>query len=448
MIDIEKLSLNVEEDTLKKFRKIVLSALESALESVDPYKSVKNSIKKENNTITIEGVSFKLGDFSHIYVIAFGKASIKMFKAISEILPIKEGIVVSNFEEALNFPNVKFVKGGHPIPDQNSIKAGFEILDLASKTTSSDLTIVLISGGGSALIESPLIPLERLQELTKKLMKSGADINELNAVRKHLSRIKGGKLLKNLKGKVISLIISDVIFDPLDVIASGPTYFDSTTFEDAIAIIKKYKLEKEFEDVLKIFENGVRGEIEETLKVGEKLDCEFVNRIIASNYIATKSMLSYLESIGLQTFYLGPAIQGVASSVSKTIASIGKSIDLGYIDLKKPVAVVFGGETTVEVKGNGIGGRNTEFTLYMAKYLDGTNFVFASIGTDGIDGVSPAAGAIADSSTLKKAHRLGLDINKFLENNDSYTFFENIGDAIITGPTGTNVADVAVLLIY
>ena len=448
MIDIEKLSLNVEEDTLKKFRKIVLSALESALESVDPYKSVKNSIKKENNTITIEGVSFKLDVFSHIYVIAFGKASIKMFKAISEILPITEGIVVSNFEEVLNFPNVKFVKGGHPIPDRNSIKAGFEILDLASKTTSSDLTIVLISGGGSALVESPLIPLERLQELTKKLMKSGADINELNAVRKHLSRIKGGKLLKNLKGKVISLIISDVIFDPLDVIASGPTYFDSTTFEDAIAIIKKYKLEKEFEDVLKIFENGVRGEIEETLKVGEKLDCEFVNRIIASNYIATKSMLSYLESIGLQTFYLGPAIQGVASSVSKTVASIGKSIDLGYIDLKKPVAVVFGGETTVEVKGNGIGGRNTEFTLCMAKYLDGTNFVFASIGTDGIDGVSPAAGAIADSSTLKKAHRLGLDINKFLENNDSYTFFENIGDAIITGPTGTNVADVALLLIY
>ncbi|MGC9099662.1 MAG: glycerate kinase type-2 family protein [Caldisericum sp.] len=448
MIDEKKLSQNTYKEEFIKYRTVVLKALNRALESVDPYNSVKKFVKRIDDKIEIDGKSYNLKDFSRIYVIAFGKASIKMFKAISEIVKVDSGVVVSNAFSDFELSNVRFIKGGHPIPDEKSVEAGEEILRLARNTSESDLTFVLISGGGSALVESPLIELSRLQELTKLLMKKGADINELNAVRKHLSRIKGGKLLKSLKGTVISLIISDVIFDPLDVIASGPTYFDSSTFEDAVSILRKYNLNDEFDDVVRIFEEGLRGNIEETLKPGEKLLCAFENHIIASNYIANKALLEFLKESGINTFYLGPGIHGIASSVAKAIAGIGRSIDLGYIDIRKPTAIVFGGETTVEVKGNGIGGRNSELTLYIAKHLERTNFVFASIGTDGIDGVSPAAGAIADSQTLEKAKRLNLDINMYLENNDSFTFFDKLGDAIITGPTGTNVADISVLLIF
>lgn len=448
MIDVEKLSSNTDSIELRGYRNVVLNALNKALESVDPYESVKKFVKKEGDFIRVKDKKFNLQDFFKIYVIAFGKASTKMFKAVYDTFPISGGIVVSNVFEHLDLPNINFIKGGHPILDENSIIAGKEILSLAERTTEKDLTFVLISGGGSALVESPLIPLGRLQELTRELMKKGADINELNTVRKHLSNIKGGRLLKHLRGKVIALIISDVIFDPLDVIASGPTYFDSSTFEDAVIILKKYKLDNEFKDILDIFEKGKKGEIEETLKTKDKIDCSFENYIVASNYIATKAILDYISDSGIRTFYLGPAIQGIASSVAKAISGIGRSIDLGYINLKKPVALVFGGETTVEVKGNGVGGRNSELALYMAKYLKGVNFVFASIGTDGIDGVSPAAGAIADTLTLDKAIKLNLDANEFLNNNDTFTFFNNLGDAIITGPTGTNVADVAVLLIY
>ncbi|BAL81207.1 glycerate kinase type-2 family protein [Caldisericum exile] len=448
MIDVEKLVQNTDKEELKNYRMHVLNALNAALQSVDPYNSVKNFVKKLDDTLEISSEVYDLTDFSRIYVIAFGKASIKMFNAISEIVNIDKGIVVSNVYKEIDMPNVKFIQGGHPIPDQKSIEAGNEILNLAGETDASTLTFVLISGGGSALVENPLIDLTRLQDLTKALMKKGADINELNAVRKHLSKIKGGKLLKNLKGTVVSLIISDVIFDPLDVIASGPTYFDSTTFSDALSVLKKYGLDLEFDDTVKIFEKGLNGQIQETLKRDEKLNCTFQNHIIASNYIANRAMLEYFGKIGLNILYLGPAVQGITSSVAKMIAGIGRSIDLGYMDIKKPVAVVFGGETTVEVKGNGVGGRNSEFTLYMVKYLQETNFVFASIGTDGIDGVSPAAGAIADSRTFEKAKSLNLDLNKFLENNDSFTFFDRLGDAIITGPTGTNVADVALLLIF
>lgn len=448
MIDIERLANNTEEENLRKFRHLALNALSKGLERVDPYKGVMNFLRKEDSKIYVGEKVYSLKDFSHVYVIAFGKASIKMFKAIYQLLPITEGIVVSNVEEALNLPNVKFVKGSHPIPNEDSARAGEEILELADKVDNSDLTIVLISGGGSALVESPIVSLDRLQELTTTLMKKGADINELNAVRKHLSRIKGGKLLKHLKGNVISLIISDVIFDPLDVIASGPTYFDSSTYYDALLVLKKYKIEDEFKDIVEILEKGIKGEIEETLKEGEAINCTFENHIIASNYIATREMIEFFKEKNINTFYLGSAIQGVASSVAKTLAGIGKSIALGYIEIKKPVAIVFGGETTVEVKGKGIGGRNSELTLYITKYLQGINFVFASIGTDGIDGISPAAGAIADSLTLEKAKKLDLDINEFLENNDSFSFFNKLGDAIITGPTGTNVADIAVLLIF
>lgn len=447
MIDVDKLSENVSNQNLAKARRDILSAFNAALESVNPYKSVLNFVKVENGVLFVKGKPFDLTNFDKVRLIAFGKASIKMAEAILSIVNVDEGVVVSPEEGAYQFKNIEYIKGGHPIPNENSLKAGTAILDLASKTKEKDLTIVLISGGGSALVESPLVSLDELQKLTKMLMQRGADINELNTVRKHLSRIKGGRLLKNMKGTVLSFIISDVIKDPLDVIASGPTFYDSSTYTDALAVLKKYHLDEEFKDVVLIFEKGIAGVFEETLKREDKIECFFENFLVATNSIATKTIVNSLQGLGYSVLYLGSSIEGITSEVAKVISGVGHSISVGDIALQLPAAIVFGGETTVVVKGDGVGGRNTEFALQIATLIKTFNFVFASIGTDGIDGASPAAGAISDSLTLKRANAIGLNQKEYLERNDSYTFFEQLGDAIITGRTGTNVADVAVLVI-
>lgn len=446
MINIEKLLNSTEK--INKIRIDVLSGFNKALDVVDPYKSVLNFLKVEGNLLFVKNKSIDLRGIKNIRFIAFGKASIRMAEAVLSLLKVKEGIVVGVEDNFTSIDNIKYIKGGHPIPNENSILGGKSILEIAKSTEENDLTLVLISGGGSALVELPLIPLERLQLLTKELLKRGANINELNAVRKHLSMIKGGRLLKQFKGKVISLIISDVVGDPLDVIASGPTYFDSSTFSDALIVLKKYNLENEFEDVVSIFEKGISGEIEETLKENEKINADFENYLTATNFLATSTLKKHFEDLGYSVLFLGSEIEGIASEVAKVLSSVGKAIARNELDLKKPVAVVFGGETTVIVKGNGIGGRNSELTLYVAKFLDGYNFVFSSIGTDGIDGVSPASGAIADSFTLKRARDLGLNIDSYLKENDSFTFFSKLNDAIITGATGTNVADIGVLVIF
>ncbi len=446
MINYENFA-NSNKNEINKIRKDILQGFNLALDSIDPFKCILNKLKIFNNKLEIEDKKYDLNNFENIRIISFGKASIKMAEAILSIVNINEGIIVGVKDDFYGFKNIKYIKGGHPIPDQNSYLAGEEIIKLADSTTDKDLTFVLISGGGSALVESSFISLERMQNLTKELLKKGTNINELNTIRKHLSKIKGGRLIKRLKGEVISLIISDVISDPLDVIASGPTFFDSSTFLDSKNILEKYELIKEYEDVYKIFEKGLNGEIGETLKEGEKLSCNFTNILVATNNIALNKLKEYFNQKGYSILFLGSEIEGLASEVAKVIAGIGKSISKNEIELNKPCAVIFGGETTVIVKGNGIGGRNSELTLYITKFLKDYNFVFSSIGTDGIDGISPAAGAISDSGTIIRASNLGLNLDEFLINSNSFTFFNKLNDAIIIGPTGTNVADIATLVI-
>ncbi len=439
--------MNSNDEKLNKIRKDILTGFELALNSVDPYKSVLNKIIIKDNQMTIHKKTYDLKKFENIRLISFGKASIKMADAILSILPIRQGIIIGVQESFPQFNNIKYIKGGHPVPDENSYIAGKEILKIADLTSDNDLTFILISGGGSALVESSSISLERVRNLTKELLKNGADINELNTVRKHFSEIKGGRLLKRLKGTVISLIISDVVSDPLDIIASGPTYFDSSTFLDAYKILGKYNLLADFEDFASIFKKGIKGEIEETLKENEKIKSSFDNILAATNCIAINTLKDYLKNIDYSVLSLGSEIEGDALLIARIISSIGKSIANDELKTNRPVAIIFGGETTVKVKGNGIGGRNSELTLYMAKFLKDKKFVFSSIGTDGIDGVSPASGAICDSETIVRALQLNLKIDDYLENNDSYTFFHTLNDSIITGPTGTNVADIATLVI-
>jgi glycerate 2-kinase len=430
-----------------------LSSIEAALKRIDPEESVKDVLKIYGDEFMHDGHIYRLNRFDHIYIIAFGKAAEGMTKAVLDVffeiplLEVTEVITVTKEFRGILPEDVKKIYGGHPLPNEDSLKAGREILKLAKKTTDNDLTFLLISGGGSAMVESPRVPLKDLQKATKLLMESGANIEELNTVRKHLSEIKGGGLLREIRGQVVSFIISDVIGDKLGVIASGPTYFDNSSFQDALDVIDKYYLKTKMpKSVLEVLENGAKGEILETLKENSP-DMERVeNILVATNFDACKVASAYLKSKGYSVIYLGSSIQGEAREVAKVFGGIAMDGGKGKLGVSLPVAVVFGGETTVTVKGDGIGGRNEELVLAIVPYLAETNAVFVSVGTDGIDGKSSAAGAIADSETLKKSQNKGLNLERFLANNDAHHFFNSLEDLIITGSTGTNVADIGVLI--
>jgi len=425
----------------------ILAALQNALLRVDSYSCVRRFIKTVDSFVKIGDEKFNLDNISNVYLIAFGKAAIRMTEAVLETIRIDEGVVVSN-EPCANFPgNIRYFSGGHPIPNENSVLAGTDVLNLASKTKDNDLTLILVSGGGSALLEKPLVPLRDLQKVTALLMKVGADIFELNTVRKHLSEIKGGKLLSKLKGNVVSLIISDVIGDSLDTIASGPTYFDNSTFADAIQVLKKYDiLDKVPKSVVDVLKEGSKGKIPETLKEDSYMLKKCHNFLVATNFDACKSAENLLRQKGYSVLYLGSGIQGESREVAKVFGGIISELSRGRLDIRKPVAIIFGGETTVTVKGNGVGGRNEEFVLAMLPFLEKSGGAICSLGTDGIDGLSDAAGAIADSNTLKDSQRFGLDWKEYLRENNSYMFFKKIGGLVFTGKTGTNVADIVIYL--
>jgi glycerate 2-kinase len=430
-----------------------LSSIEAALKRIDPEESVKDVLKIYGDEFMHDGHIYRLNRFDHIYIIAFGKAAEGMTKAVLDVffeiplLEVTEVITVTKEFRGILPEDVKKIYGGHPLPNEDSLKAGREILKLAKKTTDNDLTFLLISGGGSAMVESPRVPLKDLQKATKLLMESGANIEELNTVRKHLSEIKGGGLLREIRGQVVSFIISDVIGDKLGVIASGPTYFDNSSFQDALNIIDKYYLKTKMpKSVLEVLENGAKGEIPETLKENSPGMERVENILVATNFDACKAASAYLRSKGYSVIYLGSSIQGEAREVAKVFGGIAMDGGKGKLGVSLPAAVVFGGETTVTVKGDGIGGRNEELVLAIVPYLAETNAVFVSVGTDGIDGKSSAAGAIADSETLKKSQNKGLNLERFLANNDAHHFFNSLEDLIITGSTGTNVADIGVLI--
>jgi len=443
-----------------KEREDALSALDAAIQRVLPENCIKSVLKLQGYKILCKGKEYDLRDYRRIYLIAFGKAAERMAQSVLDVLSgaaspvnVSYAVVVTKEFKGTLPPFVKKIAGGHPIPNEQSVLAGEEILKLAKETTDRDLTLVLISGGGSAMVESPLVPLKDLQSVTKVLMESGANIEELNTVRKHLSNIKGGRLLAQLKGTTISLIISDVIGDRLDTIASGPTYFDETAFKDALDIVHKYGIEGKLpESVITILRKGASGELPETLKKEEFYKKNVQNVLVATNFDAGNKAVEYLKSRGYSVLYLGSSVQGEAREVAKVFGGIAQDADVGRLlinghAVNTPLAVVFGGETTVTVKGNGIGGRNEEFVLAVLPFLSRANAVIASIGTDGIDGKSDAAGAIADSDTLITAKKVGIDYVAFLKNNDAHHFFECMGGLIFTGHTGTNVADIGVLIV-
>jgi len=431
-----------------QFAKDIFSA---SLQAVDPFKAVEGYIHHILST-------YKNGGFNKLLLVSFGKAAILMTKAVSDNACdlIDRGIVITKYGhiQSARFPaSIEVCEAGHPIPDKNGVEATYKAMAMLKEADEKNLVLCLVSGGGSALLVSPKdgISLDDKQTVTDLLLKAGASIGELNTVRKHISEVKGGRLAGYAyPAKVISLILSDVIGDKPDVIASGPTSPDSTTYQMASEVIKKYRLldmlPKTVRDILIL---GAEGRIADTPKEGSYIFKRVENIIVGSNRKAALAAEKKAKEFGFDTTILSTELQGEAKDVARWLAK--KAIEAKET-LKgkegRKICLVSGGETTVTVKGNGKGGRNTELALAFALEVMGTEGItLLSAGTDGTDGPTDAAGAIVSGETIQKAKLLSFDPVSCLENNDSYSFFSKMGELLITGPTGTNVMDLQIILI-
>jgi glycerate 2-kinase len=423
----------------------VLGILEAGIMSVDPYSSVRENLSLKGDILRVGNTDIRLERGGRILVVGCGKAAAPMVRAVFDALGDRaEGSV--NGLESTTIGRLRIVRARHPIPDEEGVKGAQMILEIAKGATQKDVVLCLISGGGSALMPLPEegITLADKMAMTQLLLKCGANIVEINSVRKHLSRIKGGKLaLAAGKGRIFSLILSDVLGDPLDSIASGPTAPDTKTYDDAISVFQKYGIWEEAPANVRTVLEARRNE---TPKADHPVFKRVVNILIGNNEKAVDAAAAEAKKAGYAVATRHRWMVGEARDFPSKVLfpEMKKMLDAGQ--LKKPCAIVFGGELTVTLKGKGKGGRNQEFALAALKGLE-KGWTLASVGTDGIDGNSDAAGAIADEPVKLKAKKLGLDIGRFLDRNDSNSFFSKANGLLMTGPTGTNVADIAVLVV-
>ncbi len=389
-----------------------------------------------------------------MFLVAIGKAAPRMAAAIEKTLGARllGGIVLTKRGHAASrLRHCSIMEAGHPVPDEAGVAAAQAIGGLTRGLNARDLLIVAISGGASALLASPAgaITLRDKQAATDLLLRAGATIFELNAVRKHLSLLKGGRLAAlAYPATVLSLVLSDVIGDPLDVIGSGPTAPDSSTFPDALAVLERYQLLRRVPAaVLRHLERGAAGQIPESPKPGDPLFKNVHNIVIGGNQVALQAAASRARQLGYRTLILSSTLQGETREVARVHAQILREVTRSGHPIPRPACILSGGETTVTVKGRGKGGRNQEFALAAAIDLAGIARVgVLSGGTDGTDGPTDAAGAFVTGDTVARASALGLNPLRHLLANDAYPLFDTLGDLIRTGPTGTNVMDIHILL--
>ncbi|HVC33917.1 MAG TPA: glycerate kinase [Chloroflexota bacterium] len=430
-----------------------MDLVQAALAAVEPGAAVRAHLHLTGPVLRVDDQPYDLEAFRHVYVVGGGKASAPMAQATEGILGerITAGVVSVKYGYRAPTQRIEIDQAGHPIPDERALQATQKMIDLLEHARSDDLVICLISGGGSALMVAPApgITLADERRLTNELLRSGASINEINTVRKHLSRIKGGGLARiAAPATTITLIVSDVLGNPLDVIASGPTVPDSTTFVDAWDVLERYGLIDDLPPaVAQRFQDGLAGRIPDTPKPGDPIFDRTQNVVVASNAHAVRAAVERARQARLATLLLSTSIEGEAREVAKVFAAIGRELRRSDNPVARPAAIVAGGETTVTVKGQGRGGRNQEFALSAAIELAGVADVsIVAFATDGTDGFTDAAGAIVDGSTIARAQALGLDARCALADNDSYPFFQKLGDLIATGPTNTNVDDLYMII--
>jgi len=438
----------------KTLRKHASGIFYAGLAAVEPEAAVKRFCRRRKNYLMAGGVKYNLDRFDNVYVIGAGKAGAPMSSAIEDLLGerITEGVVNVKYGHVASLKHVKLVEAGHPVPDENGRAGAEKILGLAKKAGSDDFVICLVSGGGSALLPFPApgLSLKDKQDTIKMLISCGATIHEINTIRKHTSFIKGGMLAKAVfPATLLTLILSDVVGDDLDVIASGPTVSDSSTYKDCLGIIKKYNLSRKLPGkVVKYLADGAAGKNPETPKAGDLIFKKTRNYIVGSGIEAIKSAKRKAERLKYNTFVLSSMIEGDTKEAAHFHCAVAKEIAKTGLPVSKPACIISGGETTVNVTGKGLGGRNQEFALAAALEIAGVqNTVVLSGGTDGTDGPTDAAGAFADSGTLERAAAGGMDPLQYLSDNNSYNFFRKLGDLFITGPTNTNVMDLRIILV-
>jgi glycerate-2-kinase len=437
----DDLVLNGQTPLLQQKRKDVLDILSAAVDAVQPSRVVKDVFCGTQLVFASEAID--LSSFNHLYVVGFGKASVGMAQAVCDEVTVTKGVVITNDPSAIiTNHSIEVIIGGHPLPNEGSIRGAQKILDLFGQCSENDCVIVLISGGGSALFCKPRVPLNDLQKTIDLLLRSGASIDELNTIRKHLSLVKGGQLAQYTKAVIISLIISDIVHNPITSIASGPTCPDPTTFSDAREILKRYELWTNIPTTVRtVITEGIAGRISETLKENNPVFGTVFNFIIANNECACQGAIEKAKELGYDAKLMTTSITGEARVIGKYLINrVKKSL------CNRKTVFITSGETTVTVQGGGTGGRNQELVLSCVEEIANSELVVASFATDGIDGNSDVAGALADGFTLARALKKRLDPSRFLEQNNSYVFFQGLGDTLRTGLTGTNVMDIQILI--
>jgi Putative glycerate kinase len=425
----------------------------SGVRSVMPEKLISRNMSVEGSVLKIGDLSFSFKDIRNIYVIGAGKASAAMGHYVENILGnrITEGHIVVKYGYSCKLRKIKVTEAGHPIPDLNGITATRDILRIARQGAENDLVICLISGGGSALmadLPEGFLP-EELVIVNNLLIRSGASINEINTVRKHLSEVKGGQLVRAIwPAASVSLILSDVAGNPLDVIASGPTVPDSTTFGEALKILSDYQLTNDITlPVLNYLKEGEKGIRSETPKPGDPLFTKTFNILAGTNLIALEAAKETAIDLDYNTFIIESEMRGDVEHLAQSIVDTALCYKNNN-EIKKPVCLLYGGEPTIKVTGEGLGGRNQHLALSAAiKLQNKPGITILSAGTDGTDGPTKAAGAVVDSDTMHLALSIDIDPEKYLSEFDSFNFFKKTGGQIITGPTFTNVMDLVVVIV-
>ncbi len=445
-------------DVLKEMRKEAEKIFRASVERADPYEAVRKFVRLQNGRLSLgredrPDLELELNRFNHVFVVGGGKATAPMAKALEDLLGtrIDKGLinVKHGFGETLS--RTEIVEAGHPMPDESGVIGTKKILGLLEQADEKDLVFSLISGGGSSLLPAPVkeVSLREKQEVTERLLECGAAIEEINTLRKHISFSKGGQMARAaFPATIVNLMLSDVVGDRMDVIASGPFVPDPSTFKDACEIISKYHLSIP-ESVREYLAKGLNGGAPETPKEGAPLFRKVHNFIIGSNILALEAAKEAAEAMGYGCLILSSMVEGETRQVAKVHAAVAKEILHTGHPLPRPACIISGGETTVTIQGKGLGGRNQEFCLASALEITGMpeRVVVLSGGTDGNDGPTSAAGAIIDPLTVKRGSGLGLHAANFLNNNDSYHFFEKTDELLVTGPTNTNVMDVRLVLV-
>jgi glycerate 2-kinase len=424
-------------------REAARSVFDAALRAADVHPLVRRAL-----------AGLHLATRGHVLVVGAGKASGAMAAAAEDVLGerIADGLVAVKDGYLAATTRVRLVEAGHPVPDARGEAAARQIRALAESAGADDLLLVLVSGGGSALTPAPVPPitLADKQVMTRLMLAAGANINQLNAVRKHCSRLKGGQLARAAApARVHALLLSDVIGDPLDVIASGPCAPDASTFADALAILDRFELRSRAPtSIVERLERGARGEITETPKPEDPVFRGVTNTVIGNNLLVVEAAAAQARALGYAPHVLTRALEGEARDVARTLVGLAREIQAGRGPVASPACLIAGGETTVTVRGAGRGGRCQEWALAAALELDGVDGIVAlAAGTDGTDGPTDAAGAVADGATVKRARERGDDPRARLAQNDSNPVFAALGDLVVTGPTNTNLLDLYLLLI-